>query len=95
MPSQPDGHGSLTYDVAAMVASQTLAPAVTFRFSSCLANLPIADAREMAHQLLTAAACAESDAAVAHIVRAAGGDNANVVTMLAAIRRRREEGGGA
>lgn len=78
--------------VRSMVANRTLEPAVTLRLGEEFANLPVSQAREIAHNLLECAESAEQDAFLVGWLQRHGFDRQSAGNVLHALRNSREGG---
>jgi hypothetical protein len=76
--------------ITSMVGARTGEPAVSFRFGDQHVNMPLADARKVAMDLLSAALAAEQDAALIGYFREQGADDEQIVMLMATIREARK-----
>lgn len=72
--------------VRSMVASKTLEPAVSLRLNDQHVNLPVADARKVGIDLISAADRAEFEAKFVRHLRGMGMDDRQVGGLLALLR---------
>lgn len=75
--------------VQSMVGARTGQPAVMFRLGDEYVNMPVADARKVALDLLNAALAAEQDAALVLFLRGQGMSDQEAGVFLGAIRAAR------
>jgi hypothetical protein len=76
--------------ITSMVGARTGEPAVSFKFGDLHVNMPLADARKVAMDLLSAALAAEQDAALIGYFRAQGMEDRDLGVIIAAIREARK-----
>lgn len=76
--------------IQSMVGARTGEPAVMIRFGEEFANVPVADARRVALDILNAALAAEQDAALVTYFRGQGLDDTQVARLLTLIREVRQ-----
>jgi hypothetical protein len=76
--------------ITSMVGAKTGLPLVMFRMGEEYVNMPLADARKVAMDLLSAALASEQDAALIGFFRAQGMEDRDLGAIIAAIREARK-----
>jgi hypothetical protein len=81
---------SMNIHITSMVGARTGEPAISFKFGDLHVNMPLADARKVALDLLSAALAAEQDGALIGFFRAQGMEDRDLGVIIAAIREARK-----